>query len=691
MSPLMLPLLSLACSQKPPETLTIVAPAELDEALTVFVHQLDDPRVLLETGEDGAAAGELAQGLVVTVTLGDRCPECYILRADGLELQVEGGGLLGAQYGLAHLLERLGYRFPHPFSTRVPATLPAGLDAEDPALVRDYAPEMALRGIHLHTLHPIEGLFGFWVEPPAGLGEGEDFTVQGRTEAVIDWVVKNRGNHLQWVSLDDIEEDPELHADWKERTTAINEAAHARGLSTGLGIQLFGSGNLQQAFDLLDDPSDVKGWDAAFAERLGLVTGAGFDIYDLSFGEFFGEEPETFLAAVNGAYAALQEAEEGAQMSAVVHVGDSEDQHVTYKGEDLIYYMLVKYADPGIIPHVHSVMFYNLYADAGGAYHHEDFSEHRQMILDELQAGQRVAYFPETAYWVAFDDSVPQYLPLYVRSRHRDLAGLRAEADTLGIDRLQEHVLFSTGWEWGYWQNDVMSLRMSYALPEDWGDLYRDWWAVEGDDGRDLAESIVALAEAQQRAHIEGRAAAYLASRDAVMDVGYAAGIVAAPDRIELAVLASLPEAEQQAFADGTLAVLASYEAEVAAVYQQLVLNPVLGRDPFAVEVRDGVEIDLLRARFVLALYRAVLAPDPAEQLALADAALLQATAVVARRHADLHDPLGATLVDPAVPNPTIYDYGYLARADELCFWQRERVLAARALEGSTEAIPACI
>ena len=49
-------------------------------------------------------------------------------------------------------------------------------------------------------------------------------------------------------------------------------------------------------------------------------------------------------------------------------------------GENLIYYFLVKFADPAIIPDIHTVMFYNLFETAGGAYHHEDFAEHRAYL-----------------------------------------------------------------------------------------------------------------------------------------------------------------------------------------------------------------------------------------------------------------------------------------------------------------------
>ena len=71
-------------------------------------------------------------------------------------------------------------------------------------------------------------------------------------------------------------------------------------------------------------------------------------------------------------------------MHALVHVGAT--QRVTYMGEDMIYYFLVKYADPTIVPDIHSVMYYDLFEDAGGAYHHDDFSEHRQYLLERMCA-----------------------------------------------------------------------------------------------------------------------------------------------------------------------------------------------------------------------------------------------------------------------------------------------------------------
>lgn len=680
-------LAALACAA-PQQTISVAAPASDSQVIGDFVARLGDERVSV------VPADELkkARGLTVELSLGQRCAECYAVSGEDGTYRIDAGGRLGLQYGLAHLLETAGYRFPSPWRTRLPDSIPDSLPAEDPLFEGEHAPEQALRGLHMHTLHPIEPLWGFWAAPPDG-SDG-----QARAEAVIDWVVKNRGNHLQWVALDDIESGGAPHEAWLSRTTAVVAAAHERGLSTGLGIQLFGSGNLQQAFDLIDDPADSAQWQASIDQRLGLLTPAGFDVYDLSFGEFFGEEPERFIDAVDLAFDRLRAADPDADMSAVVHVGDSPDQRVEYQGQDLIYYMLAQFADPEIILHVHTVMYYTLYDDAGGAYHHDDFSEHRQLLLDQLAAGERVAYFPESAYWVAFDSPVPQYLPLYVRSRHRDMAGLRADATAGGFADLDEHVLFSTGWEWGYWQNDAFTLRMGWQLPADWGDLYRDWWAVDGDEGATLAQAVIDLAEAQHLAHIEQRAAAYLAGRDIAMDVGFATGVVAAPDRVGVHEVGELSAQEQQELAETLLPALETLAtATDAALYRVVGLTMVdQDGDPWAEEVRDGIEIDLWRTRFVLALYRAALAAtgaiegDPDALLEQADGYLAAARLVVERRHDALHDPLGSVLVSDAVDNPTIYQYGYLVRSDQLCFWERERLQAAEALQGSTEPVPGC-
>ena len=47
-------------------------------------------------------------------------------------------------------------------------------------------PQMGMRSIHMHTLHPIEG-------PPPWTA-----VRVRRAGGEVDWVIKNRGNDLQW-------------------------------------------------------------------------------------------------------------------------------------------------------------------------------------------------------------------------------------------------------------------------------------------------------------------------------------------------------------------------------------------------------------------------------------------------------------------------------------------------------------
>src|SRR5262249_52885417 len=186
---------------------------------------------------------------------------------------------------------------------------------------------------------------------------------------------------------------------WKSATAEIIDAAHRRGIRVGLNIQLFGASNLQQAFDLVDDATGSI--PDQIAARLPLVIdGVAFDVYDPSFGEFFDADAQAFIDAVNEVRHQLTSLAPSAEMHAVVHVGAT--QRVQYMGNDILYYFLVQYADPSIVPEIHTVMYYDLFEDAGGAYQHQGFSEHRQYLVDRLCAGQAAADFPETPAWVWF-------------------------------------------------------------------------------------------------------------------------------------------------------------------------------------------------------------------------------------------------------------------------------------------------
>jgi hypothetical protein len=238
-------------------------------------------------------------------------------------------------------------------------------------------------------------------------------------------MIKNRGNYLHWVALDDIR-DPTRGDPWRVFTRELIDYAHARGVRVGLNIQLFGQSNLQQAYDLVDTDPAIVPVAEQIAVRLPMITkDLPFDVYEVSFGEFFNADPTSFISSLNELKNQLGALAPQAEVRAFIHVGA--EQRIQFMGEDLLYYFLVKFADPAIIHDVHTTMFYNLFETTSGAYHHENFHEHRDYLLDQICAGRRPGYVPETAYWIAFDNSVPQFLPLYVHNRWLDLDQIRAQ------------------------------------------------------------------------------------------------------------------------------------------------------------------------------------------------------------------------------------------------------------------------
>src|SRR5262249_40473114 len=150
--------------------------------------------------------------------------------------------------GLAELLEAMGVRFFHPQATYVPPVLqsPDG----SAAIGRDFAPEKRLRGLHLHTLHPIEAYQALWASDATNSPDDR------AALQIVDWIIANRGNYLQWSALDDIFAGGAPTDRWRARARAVIDHAHARGVRVGIGVELFATGNLQNSADLIG-PDDM--------------------------------------------------------------------------------------------------------------------------------------------------------------------------------------------------------------------------------------------------------------------------------------------------------------------------------------------------------------------------------------------------------------------------------------------------
>lgn len=665
-----------ACSSNAPAT--VFAPPELQ---TVVDAAFEDVELAgLERVSTSTPRARVSSGgkLALAIEVDSSCTECYRFEGTPTRLVLVAGAPLGVQYGVAHWLEALGYRFNHPFRTYVPKSLPAAPQGE--LAGKSFAPEMKRRGLHLHTLHPIEGLYDFWVPSEPHL-DGARKT--------LNWVVRNRGNSLQYPALDDIMAGGATLDAWRAHTRAIVELAHARGLKFGLGIQLFGQSNLQLAFDLIDGtPADPR---AEMVRRLHLLLdGLGVDHTALSFGEFFEADAQVFVDRVNDAWSAQQEVAPGTGMTSLIHVGNYPNLRVTFGGRTQLYYFLVRYAEPSIVPLVHTTMYYNLFEPTGLAYNHVEFDEHRAYLLERLKNREPVGYFPESAYWIAFDNPLPMYLPLYVRSRYTDYARIREAARAQGGDELQEHLLFSSGWEWGYWQTDAAVLRMGYTLPDSWESSFDFHFPQAPGLGAKLAK----MADLQHQAHILEQLTAYYAGRDTIIDAGEKLGIFSQPDRVEYPELAMMNATDRAAFDDRVVKKLEVHAAALTALEAEVKALGLDAEDPFIDETLDGIAITATRARFVAKMYRATIefatngAEGPSLAAAEAELPLAEASAANRRRNFWWHEPL--KLIRDG-ENPTFYKYGYLRDANSLCFWRRELAQLRNLIRNVGEAVPGCV
>jgi hypothetical protein len=257
---------------------------------------------------------------------------------------------------------------------------------------------------------------------------------------------------------------------------------------------------------------------------------------------------------------------------------------------------------------------------------------------------------------------------------------------------LPEHIVFSTGWEWGYWQNDAIAFRQSVRRSASWQVAVEELFAPLGEPGAAMAAAAIAAGELEHEMLIERRLAAYLAGRDAHIDLGDAAGIIGAPDRPGFVEIAALATAELDAFEADVIDPLAALGAGLDDIADELSSSGATA-DVFGAEMRDGLEVTAERARFIGAAYRAAIAiargGDPEPALADLETALDHGRAIVDRRHAALFDPDPDRLLRGGL-SVTLYQFGYLKQADELCYWQRERRQLLNLARGESAPVPSC-
>ncbi len=685
----------------------------------------------------GLAPGSLVVSLGSTAPAIDLAPDADLaplgsegfvvrstVRADGVTVVAARGNPpipdrhgLGVNAGLAFgayaALEALGFAFLHPLAP----TIPDGLALSAP-VDRAEAPHWPFRGWHLHTTHPLEltNLSQGWGATPAD--EAGWRSQLPEWELFCEWLVANRQNHLQWVLLHGdswaaFSESPARQA----RLAELVAIGHRFGLGMGLEVPL--AQVQQHNFHMIRQQGTLADEVAQIEARIDWVMAAGFDLLATIIGttEFSHADDRRVLAWIDAATAHLADGH-GAQLHVKAHTSAGlKAEHFPdprNPSEPINFNFLGHYADPRAAIRPHTVQHYAL-DDPAPTYGHDDFAFMRDFIA--LEAGRRdVIWHPETAYWVSFDVDVPLFLPIYADRRLHDLRLIAADerAGRLGVgahagSRIQGQSNFSSGWEWGYWLNDVVTARAAWdpqpAEPDDAAARRAALAPVVAPFGAaadDVADVIAATIADQQALLIEGEVAGRPPRRIARRNgQAYLQGwetwdeLALASTYLPLPFGTLLTQPKKLTFFEQRLGLLAParYDTEVkpllAAMETAFTARadafealrgriPARGR-PLFDDLADAARMTALRARQVHGLHDWVelRGGDPIARRARLDAArsaLDAAAAVVARREAGYRVP--ADRIAGWGENPTAYEFGYLWTVRSLHYWWRDEGLA---------------
>jgi hypothetical protein len=359
------------------------------------------------------------------------------------------------------------------------------------------------------------------------------------------------------------------------------------------------------------------------------------------------------------------------------------------------YFELEKYADPGMGHLVHTVDEYGL-LDPAPVYGDQDFS-HKLEQLFETDPRRTNVYYPETSYWVAHDVSVPLFLPIYMLSRAADMRMIK------DLPHLDGELVFTTGWEWGYWLSDYATARMQTHPDEDLTSILDGAFAPFGPAREGWTGLLRDTMLAQQKYLIDEGLMRHLQGADALNDFGAKArtlpvlkdllhGTNAQPVRLAPAEVMTWNARQLDEFEHGELAQLREmvqafdgFAARARALAPQVPAAAKRYHD----EMADGLQIDALRAREVEAALTAAvqarrfeLTHNPADRtkgqaaLARAKEAMQQGQSVIGEREKHYRDAPEYTYAPGA--GPTMWKDRYLTRVHTGEFWKRTYDEAAR-------------
>ena len=353
-------------------------------------------------------------------------------------------GVSCALYGL--LQEKLGYRFYHPLRTITPEHSSWPLPD---SFILEAEPRFEKKGFHLHTLHPTE-LTEQLLDPnhPGGLADVKEY---------LDWLARNQQNVIQFFLVRGID-----RARWIPHAESIVRYAHERGILVGIQISL--SMLQQRAFQAIHLLRPFPSYRRQIDHALGWLFQVKWDFVTVehAMGEHLPDLSR--LLPSTSAYLAGQIANKfGTKVFNSTHVIRSRREISSASSTapetdyDLTESMGPESRDStGIM--IHTVMCYSVSEPDAPVYGNRN----QRFMLGRARAEHRrreTWYWPESSYWITFDNSVPLFLLPYLDTRLSDMKSM----EKIGIPG---HLTFSSGWEWGYWLTDWSIARWSWRYAE---------------------------------------------------------------------------------------------------------------------------------------------------------------------------------------------------------------------------------
>lgn len=339
----------------------------------------------------------------------------------------------GITFGIYGLLDEvLGFRFIHPKQTIVPSEInwPKQLDYIS-------SPRFNKKGFHLHTQHPLE--LTEQLHNPDFPNAWQD------VKEYIDWLVRNRQNYWEWCLLRTVDMEK-----WQPHAKRMVDYSHQRGLLIGIDLSLHMI--QQRTFQLYK--SWTKSWrgkEEQVKRSLADLFYADWDFLNVEFAtaEFVGGKEKlktrlkkTLISTTRNKY--------GANIMGRKHVVSEENM----VGEQADVFNATDSIDLFRGVGIHTVMMYSLEDSVAPVYENKNFHHIHKDMLHENKV-REVWFYPESAYWVTYDNSVPMLLLPYFSGRLSDILLCEKEG-------VPNHLTFSSGWELGYWAVDWSIARWSW-------------------------------------------------------------------------------------------------------------------------------------------------------------------------------------------------------------------------------------